>query len=143
RAARPRAPDSPCPPPPGSPPSGLPPAPGIMPLRARRRNRLATARGSAAAVLRRVRDALADRRVDDLRRGDADPLVPDHAAVVDQVERRRRGEVPSPGDRAAAGRSVVRERTPRQPLLVHHLTELGGGVVDDVDAEQRERLVLP
>ena len=72
-------------------------------------------------------DQLVHRLVDDLVARTTEPLVADHALVVDEVDRRRAGQVPFTGDGAPArARARVGERPPDQVLLVHDLLEVRG-----------------
>ena len=80
-------------------------------------------------------------RVDGLLAGAAHPLVPDYAPGIEDIKRRRVGQVPARRDGPLAGVSGVRERPPGQPLLRHHLFEVLA-IAADVDADQGERLVF-
>ena len=62
--------------------------------------------------------------VNDLLAGAAEPLVTDHAFVVDEVNRRGAGQVPFLGDGTPSlARGRVAERPPGKVLLLHELLE--------------------
>src|SRR5262249_43172079 len=77
--------------------------------------------------------------VDDVCAGAAEPLVTDHAFVVDEVNRRGAGQVPFLGDGPQGrARERVAERPPREVLFLHDLLEGCWARFTDVDAEDGE-----
>src|SRR5262245_50271268 len=91
----------------------------------------------------RLLDQLFQGLIQDLRAGRAaHPLVPDHALVIEDVERRQAGQVPPGYDGPLSQGAWVSKRPPGQLLLVHRLLQLLGVVAVDVDADQGEGPVL-
>src|SRR5215831_7132674 len=74
--------------------------------------------------------------VNDHLAGAAEPLVTDHAFVVDEVNRRGAGQVPLLGDGTPPlARGRVAERPPGKVMLLHDLLEGCGVRFTDVDAD--------
>src|SRR5262249_62151081 len=79
--------------------------------------------------------------VNDLLAGAAEPFVTDHTFVVEEVNRRRAGQVPLLGDatRSRARRRVA-ERPPGKVLFLHDRLEGCGVRFTEVDADDSEGL---
>ena len=67
----------------------------------------------------------------------ADPFVPNHTFVVNDIKRRRGGRVP-----LATNSTVIGKRPKTEILFLHNLLECFWFVRHDVDADQDEWLVF-
>src|SRR5262249_61274049 len=94
------------------------------------------------AVTVRNLDQLLERRVNYFLTRSTCPLVTDDSLVVDQIHRRRGGQVPLRRDRTCTGVAGVNKGSPGDLLLGRHLLELLRVEAADVDADEGERLVF-